>query len=254
MVTRLRFPLRSLIDAPLDAASGALIAAFSPFYYLGVIWVSRASGSAKISGEAVGGMRDRFEAERAAAAGAQLPLIATDEAMPDLSEDDRYHGLPDASEITAIQMEIGCDVFEAVREHRRRKGQGGRKKGALNKRSDDFQRYMLQFGPHPGITLMRVQGRPVEVLAAELGCDKATAQQMQIRAAGELMPYFEGKMPMTVNVNASGDFTLTMVDEAGQPIMDADFEELPLSFADAGEGEEMADFCGVDDGDTGKSE
>jgi len=170
---------------------------------IGGIWVSKASGIAKISGDAVRDAREGFDQAVERAAGEQLPLLGDDD-MADLGESEAHIGLPDASEITAIQMELGCDVKAAVAEHRKR----GRQPGAKGRRSNDFRRYMLQFGPHPGISMMRRIARPTEMLAAELGCSMLEAAHLQARCEAELMPYFEGKKPIDVNVNANGHMTL----------------------------------------------
>jgi hypothetical protein len=170
--------------------------------------VSGAAGVEKILGEAIGKTRADFEAERDAAQGEQVPLPI------DLTDSDDHHSLPDAAEIVALQMELGCDVAHAVREHRRR-GRGGRPKGARNKRTDDFARYMLEFGPHPGIHLMRRIARPVELLAAELGCTLLEAGQMQDKAAADLLPFFESKKPVALDVGGSAAITWNIVQAAG---------------------------------------
>jgi hypothetical protein len=170
--------------------------------------VSGTAGVEKFSGEAIGQARVAFEAERDAAQGEQVPLPI------DLTDSDDHHSLPDAAEIVALQMELGCDVADAVREHRRR-GRGGRPKGARNKRTDDFARYVLQFGPHPGVTLARIQGRPVEMLAQELRCTLLEAQQLQIRAAAELLPYVESKKPVALDVGGGAAITWNIVQAGG---------------------------------------
>lgn len=133
----------------------------------------------------------------------------------DLGASEAHLALPDAAEVTAIQLELGCDVAAAVTEWRRRAGRGGRKPGAKNKRNQDLARYLAQFGPDPAVTLMRLQARPVEMLAAELGCTKEGAAHLIVRAASELMPYLHSKKPVDVNVSARGHMTLIL--ESGEP-------------------------------------
>ena len=99
----------------------------------------------------------------------------------------------------------------------------------------EFRAFILAQGGHPGVFLQRVMDRPVELLAAELGCDKRDALDRQIRCATELMPYVEGKMPVNVNVAVRGDFSLIAGAGTGlfDGIEDADFDELPqLGFAE----------------------
>lgn len=199
--------------------------------------MSQASGVAKFSGEAIDQAKADFNAAADKAQGEQLALPGTDadDQLPDLSDNDGYHGLPDAGEIMAIMAgSPDMSVASAVTEYRRQKGAGGRKKGSTNKRSDDFARYMLQFGPHPGITMQRVQGRSVDQLAAELTCTKREAMQLQIRCASEMLPYFEGKKPVAIDITATGDFTLDIGDFMGAaiPAVEAGSDDLELGFAD----------------------
>ena len=205
--------------------------------------MSQASGVAKFSGEAIDQAKADFEAAADKAQGEQLALPGSDadDQLPDLSDNDDYHGLPDAGEIMAIMADTpGMDVSSAVTEYRRQKGAGGRKKGSQNKRSDDFARYMLQFGPHPGITMQRVQGRAVEQLATELNCSKREAMQLQIRCASEMLPYFEGKKPVAIDIRATGDFTLDIGDFMGGAIaaVDPADDALELGFTKYEETEE----------------
>lgn len=199
--------------------------------------MSRTGGAADISAA--------VDADRAAVVAPSVQV-----ALPDLTDDDAYAALPDAAEIVAIQMEGGFDtVAQAVVEHRRRKGLGGRKAGAGNKRNAQFQQWALQFGPHPAKTLMRFQGRSAEQLAAELGCDKLEAARLQIRSAETMLPYFEGKMPVKVDVTVNGDLQLDL----------GGFFD-PRVAALAGDGGaqmdliEMAEFCDLDEGGEGGSE
>lgn len=154
-------------------------------------------------------------------------------------------GLPDAEDVQAIMAELDCDMMQAVREHQRRQGKGGRKKGSLNRRNAEFRKLILASGGHPGVFLQRVYDRPVQQLAQELGCTKKEALDRQIRCAGELLPFIEGKMPATVNLSVKGDMVLQAAMGTGlfDDLDDADFDELPaLAFAEEnqplGEGEE----------------
>lgn len=205
--------------------------------------MSQASGLEKISSEAIDAAKADFVDRSAQAQGEQLPLLDVDQGddLPDLSDDENYHGLPDSGEIMAIMADNpGYGVAEAVIEHRRRTGKGGRKKGSTNKRSDDFARYMLQFGPHPGITMQRIQARPLEILAAELGCSKHQAAQLQIRCADAMMPYFESKKPVGLDIRAVGDFSIEIGDFMGSPVaaVTSDPDSLELGFAEYEETEQ----------------
>lgn len=143
-----------------------------------------ASGVAKLVGGAVDAAR---AAMPSGPGGEQLGL--------DLGASEDHLSLPDATEIVAIQMEHGCDLAGAVAEWRRR-GAKGRKPGASNRRSEEFSRYLLQFGPHPGVALMRMIARPIDMLKEELGCTRLEAAELQRKVASELLPYFESRKPV----------------------------------------------------------
>lgn len=125
-------------------------------------------------------------------------------------------------------------AIEAAREGRRidqavdlvRKA--GRPKGAVNKRTAVMRDYLLTRYPHPGEALAQAYSRPVEVLAAELGCSKLEAFQAQVRAAAELLPYIESKMPVAVAVDARGAISLVIhgADGAAGAVIDADGGEM----------------------------
>lgn len=177
--------------------------------------MSSARGTANLLGDELAAERDAVAA--AADPGEQLGLELGDRARAiaeaaGSSEDDAEVvdrlGLPASEEIEQIQAELQCDVYQAVREHRRRAGQGGRKLGSGNRRNKEFRAFILSQGGHPGVFLQRVYDRPTEQLAAELECSKRDALDRQIRCAVELQPYVEGKMPTTVHHTVRGDFAL----------------------------------------------
>lgn len=149
--------------------------------------MAEASGIAKTVADAMAAARDAVPAADAAA---QLGM--------DLGESEAHLALPDPAEVVAIAIEQGCSTEMAVQRWREA-GAKGRKPGARNKRSDDLRSYLLQFGPHPAVTLMRIQGRPVHLLAAELGCSKAEAMAIQVRCASEVLPFIESRMPVKLD-------------------------------------------------------
>lgn len=201
--------------------------------------MSIASGVAEILGAAVDAAAAAVDPARIE--GEQLDLIASEDHL----------GLPDASEITSIQDELDCDVAAAVIEWRRR-GRKGRKPGAKNRRTSDFAKYIAGFGPHPGVALARIVARPVDMLAAELGCSKIEALDRQIRCAAELLPYVEGKQPVQVQLSGNGHMTLIMggaMPGEADPVALAGAPQ--LSFADDAE---TAEFQEVSDSGETKSE
>jgi hypothetical protein len=121
--------------------------------------------------------------------------------------------LPDAEQLELIRDQVpGRDAGLAVRVAERR-GRG-RPPGSMNKRNGKFRDQILSLGPHPAIALQRAYSRPVEVLAAELECSRLEAFQVQVRAAAELLPYIEGKQPVTVDLREKHDVVLIMAGAA----------------------------------------
>ena len=72
--------------------------------------MSKTGAAAQFSGEAVERLRADADAAIAAAAGEEIGLPI------DLTDSEDHHALPDAAEITAIQLELSCDVGAAVAE------------------------------------------------------------------------------------------------------------------------------------------
>lgn len=100
----------------------------------------------------------------------------------------------------------GRDIGQAVEAVRR----AGRPKGALNKRTERLRDFILGQHSHPAQVLAQAYSRPVDALAAELGCTRLEAFTVQIRAASELLPYIESKMPVAVDVDARGAIQLVI--------------------------------------------
>lgn len=124
---------------------------------------------------------------------------AMEEAGPDLLP------LPDATQLELLRDGLpDRDPGRAVAEARK----AGRPKGARNKRTEEFRRQILAMAPHPALALARAYARPVETLAAELGCSKLEAFREQRQCAAELLPYVEGKMPVKVDLDVRAGVTI----------------------------------------------
>jgi hypothetical protein len=118
-------------------------------------------------------------------------------------------GLPDAEQLELIRDQVPSrDAGTAVAIQRR--GGRGRRPGSLNRRNADFRAYILSQHMHPGLALARTYDRPVELLAAELNCTLVEAATLQARAAAELLPYVESKMPVLAKIERRGDVVLIM--------------------------------------------
>lgn len=129
---------------------------------------------------------------------------------------------PSAEDLVEAREILGPEAgrMSVVREARRL--QRGRPKGARNKRTDDFARYLLSFGQHPAVTMMQIQSTPPEVLmeASEDEVVKlekdgsertyyrrmsyAEAQALRVRCAEGLMPFLESKKPVAVDATIRG--------------------------------------------------
>lgn len=122
----------------------------------------------------------------------------------------------------------GLSVLRHAREKRR-----GRPKGVRNKRTEDFRRYLMQFGQHPAITMMQLQATPEEVLMArsrrartkiigkgdnarlvtiEEEMTFEAAAGLRVRCAEGVLPYLESKMPIAVDTTIRG---VMIVEEVG---------------------------------------
>lgn len=122
--------------------------------------------------------------------------------------------LGDAADIEAARdQRADRDAAHAVQAVRK----AGRPKGASNKRTGLLRDYLMSRYAHPLEVLAQTYSRPVETLAAELGCSKLEAFQTQVRAAAELAPYIESKMPVAVGIDARGAISLVIHGADGTP-------------------------------------
>lgn len=108
------------------------------------------------------------------------------------------------------------DVLDHARA-KRKAATGGRKPGSKNKRTKDFEKYILQNGNRdPALILAEIASTPPEVLVqrsavmdpAKKQLTYGAAQALRTRAAEGLMPYMHGKKPVQVELRADGDFNL----------------------------------------------
>lgn len=170
---------------------------------------------------------------------------------------------PTPEEMAEAKEELGPDAGRmAVVRHAREKRRG-RPKGAKNKRTDDFARYLLSFGQHPAITMMQIQSTPPEVLMeaskrefvkhVRLGTGDAArvkeiiwsaptltyegAQSLRIRCAEGLMPFLESKKPVAIDMNIRG---VDVIEEAPRQLtaqaIDGDYVEVAGPEDEAAEG------------------
>jgi hypothetical protein len=115
--------------------------------------------------------------------------------------------LADPEQLDLLTEELGS-AHAAARELEKR-GRG-RPPGALNRRNAKFRDQILALYPHPAIALARAYSTPVHELAAQLECTKKEAAEIGMRAAAELLPYLEGKAPISVDLKRRNDVVLIM--------------------------------------------
>lgn len=133
----------------------------------------------------------------------------------------------------------------------------GRPAGASNKRTARVREYMLRRYAHPLEFLGQVYSRPVDVLAAELGCEKVTALATQVKAAIEALPYLESKMPVQSQADGKPDVVLVMTAPGEGASTAAAIREQGLDaidWASANVETQAADFTVLSDGRSEKSE
>lgn len=171
-------------------------------------------GAKALTEELVAGAKALFEA--ASAEEQQLELL--DPISPEEMLEARDAIGPGAGHLAVLQ--------EA------RKRRKGRPKGARNKRTDDFAKYLMQFGQHPAITMMQIQSTPPEVLIEASKQQKVhsfnkygepnvvtermtyeAAQALRVRCAEGLMPFLESKKPVAVDATIRG---VMVVEEIGK--------------------------------------
>jgi hypothetical protein len=104
----------------------------------------------------------------------------------------------------------------------------GRRKGVRNRRTEDFVKYISQFGQDPAITLMQVQSTPPEELIARsklLDPEKrrlsyGDAVALRVRCAEALMPFIHAKQPVAVDATIRGVMVVEEIGDARGSVID----------------------------------
>lgn len=185
----------------------------------------------------------------AAASAANLPVRAQPKQVDFLD-------IPTPEEMARSRKELAAggakfDEIDVLDNAREKRVQRGRKPGSQNKRTKDFERYILQNGNRdPALILAEIASTPPEILVQRSQAmdprkkqlTYGQAQALRSRAAEGLMPYMHGKKPVQVELTADGDFNLIIPgvnvsqDDArklaagefsfGGPVEDGEFEEV----------------------------
>ncbi len=147
---------------------------------------------------------------------------------------------PTPEEIAEAREELGEDAggLTIVRHAREKRG-AGRPAGVKNRRTEDFEKYIRQFGQDPAITMMQIQSTAPEVLieASARSVKKVVkdrvvtiteqlsyheAQSLRIRCAEGLMPYLHSKQPVAIDARILGVKIVEEVSQGGGQIIDGD--------------------------------
>jgi hypothetical protein len=124
-------------------------------------------------------------------------------------------------EMVEAQEDLGPNAGQlAVVRHARAKRQG-RPQGSKNRRTDDFEKYISQFGSDPAVALTRIHSSTPEMLVersrqldpVKRRLSYGDAQNMIIRAAEAMMPYRHSKKPVAADLNIRG---VMVVEEIGR--------------------------------------
>lgn len=168
--------------------------------------MSTETGDAQITAEAVADAKALLESERAEEL-RQLDLLDP----------------PSPEEMLEAKEELGAGAGRLAVVAYAREKKRGRPKGARNKRTEDFRRWVLGQGRHPTAFMVEVYSTPTEVLMQLSGKSYLECLDRQIRCAENIQPYMESKKPVEVNLDATGDFNLIV---PGMNISEADADKI----------------------------
>lgn len=115
--------------------------------------------------------------------------------------------LRDAEQLDLLREEADASATSSSHVALAPRGRG-RRPGARNKRTEEVRGYLLSRYAHPLEVLAQIYSRPIDALSAELGCTRKEAAFLQVRAAAEVAPFLEGKMPTQIDLSTTGDFNL----------------------------------------------
>lgn len=163
-----------------------------------------------------------------------------------------------AEEMVEAREELGANAGTLSLLRHARERRKGRPPGARNKRTDDFAKYLLGFGPDPMIGAMKLANTQPEVLIEASKQEKvhsfdkhnvprvviermtyAEAQALIMRARELVAPYLHGKKPVAIVHDFSGlkDLVIEGVTHSREEVADiveADF----VAIEDQSDGED----------------
>lgn len=121
---------------------------------------------------------------------------------------------PDLVEREAAQLSLlptpAAAADAAAGDDEARRSGPGRPPGSRNRRTEEWVDFLLRRYSSPLIGLAETYSRPVEVLAAELGCTKLEAFRIQQQAREAIAPYLHQKLPQAISIDAKSHATLVL--------------------------------------------
>ena len=121
---------------------------------------------------------------------------------------------PGVAEREAAQLSLlptpAAVALAATDDATARRSGPGRPPGSRNKRTEEWVEFIRANYRDPALFLAETYARPVEVLAAQLGCEKLEAFNIQRQAAEALLPYLHQKLPQAISIDAKSHATLVL--------------------------------------------
>jgi hypothetical protein len=150
-----------------------------------------------------------------------------------------------ASELFAARADAGpiAGLVQVIEQART--GRAGRIKGSRNRRTEDFIKYISQFGSDPAVTLMEIHSQTPEELMArssmlDLREDRLSyrdAQALRVRCAEALMPFLHSKQPVAIDATIRGVMVVEEITSGIGPMIEAEAEFVPVAAIEEGGGE-----------------
>lgn len=86
----------------------------------------------------------------------------------------------------------------------------GRPPGSRNRRTEQWVDFLMKRYASPLVGLFETFSRPVELLAAELGCTRLEAVKLQNAAREAALPYVHQRLPQAISIDAKSHATLVL--------------------------------------------
>jgi hypothetical protein len=169
--------------------------------------------------------------------------LAQQQAEDEAEQLDLWDAPLSASELFAARADAGpiAGLVQVIEQART--GRAGRIKGSRNRRTEDFIKYISQFGSDPAVTLMEIHSQTPEELMArssmlDLREDRLSyrdAQALRVRCAEALMPFLHSKQPVAIDATIRGVMVVEEITSGIGPMIEAEAEFVPVAAIEEGE-------------------